>query len=87
MKFSIKSWLGVGAVVGTIVAAGAANAADFTLRWGHYLGNSPFVKIEQDFALRGQQSAKTTIIGFQPLHIKCNETLKQSFRISTLHMN
>jgi TRAP-type transport system periplasmic protein len=32
------------------IAAGAAQAQDFKLRWGHYLPNSPFVQVEKDFA-------------------------------------
>jgi TRAP-type C4-dicarboxylate transport system substrate-binding protein len=33
------------------MTAGAANAApEFTLRWGHYLSNSPFLQLEKDFA-------------------------------------
>ena len=37
-------------LVGVLVTAGAAQAQEFKLRWGHYLGNSPFVQVEKDFA-------------------------------------
>jgi len=43
----VKSSVLAGALV---VAAGAAQAADFKLRWGHYLPNSAFVQVEKDFA-------------------------------------
>ena len=42
-----------GAVAGVVLSmtAGAVNAApEFTLRWGHYLSNSPFLQLEKDFA-------------------------------------
>ena len=39
-----------GIVVAAVFAAGAANADNVTLRWGHYLGDSPFVQAEKDFA-------------------------------------
>jgi TRAP-type C4-dicarboxylate transport system substrate-binding protein len=32
------------------VAAGAVQAQEFTLRWGHYLADSGFVQVEKDFA-------------------------------------
>lgn len=34
------------------VLAGAASAQEFTLRYGHYLGNSPYLAVEQQFAER-----------------------------------
>ncbi|MCG6121272.1 MAG: TRAP transporter substrate-binding protein DctP [Microvirga sp.] len=34
------------------VLAGAASAQEFTLRYGHYLGNSPYLAVEQQFADR-----------------------------------
>lgn len=34
----------------TVIAASAAQAQEFKLRWGHYLPNSGFVQIEKDFA-------------------------------------
>ncbi|TVR09032.1 MAG: hypothetical protein EA385_08405 [Salinarimonadaceae bacterium] len=34
------------------VFAGAAAAQEFTLRYGHYLGNSPYLAVEQQFAER-----------------------------------
>lgn len=34
------------------VLAGAATAQEFTLRYGHYLGNSPYLAVEQQFAER-----------------------------------
>lgn len=39
------------AFLGAITTATAANAeAEFKLRWGHYLPNTPFVQTEKDFA-------------------------------------
>jgi TRAP-type C4-dicarboxylate transport system substrate-binding protein len=37
-------------VLAAVFAAGAASADNVTLRWGHYLGDSPFVQPEKDFA-------------------------------------
>ena len=37
-------------VLAAAFAAGAASADNVTLRWGHYLGDSPFVQPEKDFA-------------------------------------
>jgi TRAP-type C4-dicarboxylate transport system substrate-binding protein len=33
-----------------LTAAASAGAAEFNLRWGHYLGKGPFLDIEMDFA-------------------------------------
>ncbi len=56
MTFSIKRLAGAASLVASILAAGAASAeAEFKLRWGHYLGNSPYVKVEQDFAKRVEE--------------------------------
>ena len=39
-----------GIFVAAALTAGVANAKDITLRWGHYLGDSPFLQAEKDFA-------------------------------------
>ena len=40
-----------GAVLAAVLGvAGTAQAADITLRWGHYLPNSPFLEVEKNFA-------------------------------------
>lgn len=46
----IRSLLGAVAALGAIGAASSASAQEFTLRWGHYLPNTPFVQVEKDFA-------------------------------------
>ncbi|MEM9146215.1 MAG: TRAP transporter substrate-binding protein DctP [Pseudomonadota bacterium] len=47
----IRTLLGaVAALSAAAGAAGVASAAEFTLRWGHYLPNTPFVQVEKDFA-------------------------------------
>ncbi len=57
MTFSMKRLAGAATLAASILAAGAASAeAEFKLRWGHYLGNSPFVKVEQDFAKRVEEA-------------------------------
>ena len=33
-----------------LIAAASASAAEFNLRWGHYLGKGPFLEIEMEFA-------------------------------------
>ncbi len=33
-----------------LMASAGTQAADFNLRWGHYLGKGPFLEIEQEFA-------------------------------------
>lgn len=38
-----------------IFAASGATAQEFRLNFGHYLSNSPFVKVEQDFAARVEE--------------------------------
>ncbi|MBT5110151.1 MAG: TRAP transporter substrate-binding protein DctP [Rhodospirillaceae bacterium] len=43
--------------VGVMATTATAGAAEFNLRWGHYLGKGPFLEIEEDFAA---QIAKRT---------------------------
>ena len=38
------------ALLGSLAFAGAAQAQEFKLRWGHYLPNTPFVQVEKDYA-------------------------------------
>ncbi|MEQ8398878.1 C4-dicarboxylate TRAP transporter substrate-binding protein [Thalassobaculum sp.] len=46
-------------VLSTVSIAAAAQAeAEFKLRWGHYLGNSKFLKPEQDFAKAIEERTK-----------------------------
>lgn len=42
----------MGLALSTTLLAGGAHAQEFRLNFGHYLGNSSFVKIEQDFVQR-----------------------------------
>lgn len=37
-------------LIGALTLAGSASAQEFKLRWGHYLGNSPFLQVEKDYA-------------------------------------
>lgn len=39
----------------TLFAASVASAQEFRLNFGHYLSNSPFIKVEQDFAQRVEE--------------------------------
>lgn len=51
-------------VAASLSVAGAAQAdAEFKLRWGHYLANSPFLKVEQDFtkAIEERTNGRVTI--------------------------
>jgi TRAP-type C4-dicarboxylate transport system substrate-binding protein len=50
MPKSISYILSAAGLVGAMVFAGSASAQEFRLRWGHYLGNSPFVQVEKDYA-------------------------------------
>lgn len=51
MRRPIQILLQAAIVASGLSLAGTADAApEFKLRWGHYLTNSPFVKVEQDFA-------------------------------------
>ena len=50
MPRSISYMLSAAGLVGAMVFAGSASAQEFRLRWGHYLGNSPFVQVEKDYA-------------------------------------
>ncbi|MDR5655037.1 TRAP transporter substrate-binding protein [Ruixingdingia sedimenti] len=45
----------VGAVAAIVLGGSAASAQEFRLNFGHYLSNSPFVKVEQDFAQRVEE--------------------------------
>ncbi|MBS9721809.1 TRAP transporter substrate-binding protein DctP [Tianweitania sp. BSSL-BM11] len=52
----IKTLLGFGlAAVAAAFASSTASAQEFRLNFGHYLSNSPFVKVEQDFAKRVEE--------------------------------
>ena len=50
MNKPITTFFKAAAVLGALAFAGSANAADFKLRWGHYLPDTPFVQVEKDFA-------------------------------------
>mgnify|MGYP001192767202 CR=1 FL=1 len=56
-----------GIFVAAALTAGVANAKDITLRWGHYLGDSPFLQAEKDFATKWQEKSKDEI-GASALH-------------------
>ena len=58
MKTMLGALLGAGTLLGATLAAGTALAAEFNLRWGHYLGNSPFLQIEQDYAKRVEERSE-----------------------------
>ena len=45
-------------LLGVVSISGTAQAQEFKLRWGHYLGNSPFVQVEKDFAKRVEERTK-----------------------------
>jgi len=45
-----RSIVAAGALAVAAGLAGAAQAQEFKLRWGHYLPNSDFIKVEKDFA-------------------------------------
>jgi len=50
-KFALLGMTALGAVL----AVSSASAQEFRLNFGHYLSNSPFVKVEQDFAQRVEE--------------------------------
>ena len=51
MNYSIRTLFKAGVVAAiSMGVSGAAMAAEFNLRWGHYLGKGPFLEVEQDFA-------------------------------------
>lgn len=50
MTIRVSSWLIAAGSISAVAFSGSANAQDIKLRWGHYLGNSPFVQVEKDFA-------------------------------------
>ena len=50
MNKPIATFIKTAVALGALAFAGSASAADFKLRWGHYLPNSPFVQVEKDFA-------------------------------------
>jgi TRAP-type C4-dicarboxylate transport system substrate-binding protein len=45
----------LGIAAAAVMAATTATAQEFRLNFGHYLSNSPFVKVEQDFAKRVEE--------------------------------
>lgn len=49
MHTNLLRLLGVASLVGGLSAT-AVQAQEFKLRWGHYLGNSPFLQVEKDYA-------------------------------------
>ena len=52
----MKTIFGTGAaLLGAALAAGAAQAEEIKLRWGHYLPNSAFVQVEKDFARKVEE--------------------------------
>jgi TRAP-type C4-dicarboxylate transport system substrate-binding protein len=50
MNRSFLRLLGVASVLGALSTATTVQAQEFKLRWGHYLGNSPFLQVEKDYA-------------------------------------
>ena len=50
MSYSTRRLLTAAAVIGALGLASGAQAQEFKIRWGHYLGNSPFLQVEKDFA-------------------------------------
>ena len=55
MTKPITSFIAAAAILGGLALAGSANAAEFTLRYGHYLPNTKFVQVEKDFAKRVEE--------------------------------
>ncbi len=52
----MKTIFGTGAaLLGAALAAGAVQAEEIKLRWGHYLPNSAFVQVEKDFARKVEE--------------------------------
>src|SRR5690606_24337304 len=47
---SMKRFVLGGISLAAALIASAAQAQEFRLNWGHYLNNSPFIQIEQEFA-------------------------------------
>ena len=47
---SMGSAFAAATILAGLAVAGAAEAQEFKLRWGHYLPNTPFVQVEKDFA-------------------------------------
>jgi TRAP-type C4-dicarboxylate transport system substrate-binding protein len=59
MKKPMRMLVQAAAVLAMLSVAGTAQAqAEFKLRWGHYLGNSKFLKPEQDFAKAIEERTK-----------------------------
>jgi TRAP-type C4-dicarboxylate transport system substrate-binding protein len=58
MKSSTRRVFTIAATIGAIGMANCAQAQEFKLRWGHYLGNSPFVQVEKDFAANVEKASK-----------------------------
>lgn len=50
MKVRSKLFGALLSAVAVLVTASVSSAADFNLRWGHYLGKGPFLDVEMDFA-------------------------------------
>lgn len=50
MKVRVSNSFFAAGFVSAVVLVGPAHAQDIKLRWGHYLGNSPFLQVEKDFA-------------------------------------
>jgi TRAP-type C4-dicarboxylate transport system substrate-binding protein len=58
MRIGSRLAAGVGALAGILLSASIAQAQEFKLRWGHYLGNSPFLTVEQNFAKAIEERTK-----------------------------
>ena len=88
MKKPMRMLVQAAVVLTTLSAASAAQAqAEFKLRWGHYLGNSKFLKPEQDFAKAIEERTKgrvTVEIAYSGALGKGNEVLTLAGRGATL---
>ena len=58
MRIGSRIAAGVSALAGVLLSASIAQAQEFKLRWGHYLGNSPFLTVEQNFAKAIEERTK-----------------------------
>ena len=55
MIHPVKVLATIAAAAACLLAASVAGAAEYNLRWGHYLGKGPFLDIEMDFAKKIEQ--------------------------------
>ena len=61
MRVTTRRLLTTAAAIGALGLAGSAQAQEFKLRWGHYLGNSPFLQVEKDYAKRIGERTKDRV--------------------------